>query len=93
MKIRVGDLVRIKSWNQMVKEYGLENPDRISTPRPFNFISPMKPLCGLVARVIDKGSYSLLLGGNPVVERFLSSHGYEITASMVTKVNKEDYCI
>lgn len=49
MKYKVGDRVKIKSWDQMAEEYGVTRDETemqyINTPYP-HFIEDMKIYCG-----------------------------------------------
>ena len=47
---KVGDRVRIRSWDDMVKEYGLDWEGDIPTPCYF-FIDKMRILCGVEATI------------------------------------------
>lgn len=48
---RVGQLVQIKDWGEMEREYGLDRSgDILCHP---NFTKGMKPLCGMFAEIID----------------------------------------
>lgn len=55
MKYKVGDRVRIKTWEQMVSEFGIiENgmfEGDIETPNLCIFRKAMKPLCGTVQEI------------------------------------------
>ena len=54
MEFKVGDRVRIKSWEQMEKEFGISHGD---IPCKFRFINGMKHLCGRTASIVAiKGS-------------------------------------
>ena len=46
----VGDFVQVKEWDEMEKEFGLEEAGRIHTPRLL-FIRGMAHLCGQVFQI------------------------------------------
>ena len=48
-KFKIGDLVEIKSWKEMEKEFGLDTDGDIMTKA--NFVDEMKYLCGKKAKV------------------------------------------
>ena len=50
MRLRIGDVVIFKDWDEMAEEYGSFSPTCINTPR-FGFINGMKHLCGTTAVV------------------------------------------
>lgn len=56
MKYKVGDKVRIKSWEQMEKQFGLIDDapfmGDIRTPSGTLFRKKMKPLCGTVVEIV-----------------------------------------
>lgn len=51
MKYKVGDLVRIRLWDDMAKEFG-ECNDIITIP-DYYFVTRMKKCCGLVCEIIE----------------------------------------
>lgn len=59
MKFKVGDRVRIKSWEQMEKEFGKDCFESINCiPR---FIEDMKHLCGKTATIDEICNYDIKL--------------------------------
>ena len=50
-KFKVGDRVRFKSWDRMVKEYGIDEDGGISLPGCF--VPSMKHLCGTYATISE----------------------------------------
>ena len=50
--MEIGDRVRIKSWEQMVKEYGLDDDGNAKT-EPYCFAKGMKSLCGKEADILN----------------------------------------
>jgi hypothetical protein len=59
-KYKIGDLVRIKSWDQMVDEFGYDSENG-SIDTTCGFLDHFKPLCGKTVKVnyvrTDKGLY------------------------------------
>ena len=49
-KFKVGELVRIRQWDDMVKEFGVDADGAIKTC--VGFVSFMKPLCGKYAEIV-----------------------------------------
>lgn len=47
---KVGDRVEIKSWDEMVKEFGVDSDGDIRNPG-FTFVRVMKPFCGKTATI------------------------------------------
>lgn len=47
---KVGDRVEIKSWDEMVKEFGVDSDGDIRNPG-FTFVRMMKPFCGKTATI------------------------------------------
>lgn len=64
MKYKVGDKVKIKTWEQMESEFGLDSDGDI--PCQHNFTNLMKYFCGTVQEIIDMDtcSYTMLSGGD-----------------------------
>lgn len=64
MKYKVGDKVKIKTWEQMESEFGLDSDGDI--PCEHNFTNFMKDFCGTVQEIIDMDtvSYTMLSGGH-----------------------------
>lgn len=50
-KFKVGELVRIRQWDDMEKEFGLDADGDIKTY--VSFVTSMKPLCGKYAEIIS----------------------------------------
>lgn len=50
-KFKVGELVRIRQWDDMEKEFGLDADGDIKTC--VGFVSSMKPLCGKYAKIVS----------------------------------------
>lgn len=48
---KIGDIVRVRSWEDMESEFGVDDRGTIQTTIPF--ISLMKEYCGLVFEVTD----------------------------------------
>lgn len=48
-KFKVGELVRIRQWDDMVKEFGVDSVGDIDSCVPF--VTSMKPLCGKYAEI------------------------------------------
>lgn len=90
-EIRVGDLVRVRSWKEMAKKYGVTSGGDIATPG-ISFVSRMKGACGLIGRVVQismffSGIYTYELQGNPVLDRALQGPlaRYKLTKEMIKK--------
>lgn len=49
-KFKVGELVRIRQWDDMVKEFGVGADGDINSLAPF--VTSMKPLCGKYAEIV-----------------------------------------
>lgn len=52
-KFTVGELVRIRQWNDMEKEFGISSSGSILTLH--GFVVNMKPLCGKYAEIVGLG--------------------------------------
>lgn len=70
MEFKVGDRVRIRSWEDMEREYGLDADGNIETPFADSFIREMKHLCGRTAKITD-------IFGFEVALRFDEDYGNE----------------
>lgn len=57
MKYKVGDKVRVRAWEDMENEFGLDNDGDINCP-PRYFTTEMSELCGKTMRVSDVLPYS-----------------------------------
>ena len=57
---KVGDRVRIRSWESMAKESGIDSKGDIETK--YNFVKYMKNLCGRTATIIDINGIEVKLG-------------------------------
>ena len=49
-KFNVGDLVKIRQWDDMEKEFGLDTDDDIDCSE--YFVKNMKPLCGKYVEIV-----------------------------------------
>lgn len=58
MEFKVGDRVRIKSWEQMEKEFGISHGD---IPCKCGFNSEMRHLCGRTATISEINDYKVKL--------------------------------
>ena len=62
---KVGDKVKIREWNDMVEEFGVDDYDyRIQIPKTASFLSEMRKFCGLIGKITDvcDGGYHLDFG-------------------------------
>lgn len=57
---QVGDIVRIREWDDMVAEFGLNDAGNI--PCKFTFIQDMKKLCGRTFKLTKIDSYGVCYG-------------------------------
>lgn len=80
-KFKVGELVRIRQWDDMVKEFGLDADGDIKTYA--GFVSYMKPLCGKYAEIVR-------LDGSLVELKFFNCDGlntsWNYSTDMIEKV-------
>lgn len=53
--MEVGDVVRIKSWDDMVYEYGCDDDGDIKLGKAKWFFAENKELCGSKCRILQKG--------------------------------------
>lgn len=82
MRYKVGDKVRVRQWDDMVKEFGVNNGNI-----PINgclFVKEMKQYCGRTYEVYDKSLYYILATENEVLE-------WCFTDSMLEDVNSLSY--
>lgn len=82
MKYKVGDKVRVRQWDDMAKEFGVNNGNI-----PINgclFVKEMKQYCGRTYEVYDKSLYYILATENEVLE-------WCFTDSMLEDVNSLSY--
>lgn len=61
MKYKVGDKVRVRSWEDMEKEFGVTDAGRIPIGKDVTFVPLMRPYCGkeLVISSVDKDAYKV----------------------------------
>lgn len=61
MKYKVGDKVRVRSWEDMKKEFGVTDAGRIPISKDVTFVPLMRPYCGkeLVISSVDKDCYKV----------------------------------
>lgn len=62
MKYKVGDRVRIKTWEKMVNEYGIDNEGDITVGGHLYVLKSMKEYCGNVYIIRDAGIDYKLVG-------------------------------
>lgn len=82
MKYKVGDKVRVRQWDDMAKEFGVNNGNI-----PINcclFVKEMKQYCGRTYEVYGKSLYYILATENEVLE-------WCFTDSMLEDVNSLSY--
>lgn len=58
-KFKVGELVRIRQWDDMEKEFGVDSVGDIDSCVPF--VTSMKPLCGKYAEIVRLNGYRVRL--------------------------------
>ena len=68
-KFKVGELVRIRQWDDMEKEFGTNTLGTINTQQ--GFLRKMEPLCGKYAEITE------LDKGNRVLLKFFNCEGLE----------------
>ena len=68
-KFKVGELVRIRQWDDMEKEFGTNTLGTINTQQ--GFLRKMEPLCGKYAEITE------LYNGNRVLLKFFNCEGLE----------------
>lgn len=80
-KFKVGELVRIRQWDDMVKEFGVDSVGDIDSCVPF--VTSMKPLCGKYAEIVR-------LNGSLVELKFFNCGGlntsWRYSTDMIEKV-------
>ncbi len=52
MEYKVGDKVRIRSWNSMANEFGFDDVGDIYIPDEIYFVRDMRRFCGTVHRIV-----------------------------------------
>ena len=84
-KFKVGELVRIRQWDDMAKEFGRNSIGTINTQQ--GFLRKMKPLCGKYAEIteLDKGNRVLLKFFNCEGLEYLTE-AYGFDTDMIEKV-------
>ena len=83
-KFSVGDFVRIRQWNDMVRDFGVTP---FGIPCSFGFTSSMRFLCGKYAQIV------FLYDDGGVVLSFLDGYrerSYIFTLDMIEKVSLVD---
>lgn len=83
-KFKVGELVRIRQWDDMEKEFGIDEGGNISINSAIVFVREMKPLCGKYAEI------TRLHDGGRVGLKFFNCDGLETgwlySTDMIEKV-------
>lgn len=74
----VGDLVRVKTWEEMESQYGLTRHGEINVP--YGFFRGMRHLCGLEFVITNIAEYEKVYGHNT---------GYSLSTHCVTHVQDE----
>lgn len=90
MEFKVGDRVRIKSWEQMQKEFG-GNDNKIFCKK--DFIAPMKYLCGRTATIskITGSDISLTDWSNSEGDPYRWNYSTDMVELVkIKKITKED---
>lgn len=65
LKLKKGDLVRVRSWDEMAEIWGVEDSDVGEIIQiPHTFISAMREFCGKVFSVKDVAGERVLLNSN-----------------------------
>ena len=84
-KFKVGDFVQIKSWDEMVKEFGVDKWGDIKCQ--FTFTHQMRPLCGKNLRIskIKPDSKEVRFNDLPV-----SFNSYNFSVDMIKPMQKKD---
>lgn len=57
MKYKVGDIVTIREWEAMEREFGVNGNGDISNDISINFINSMRGFCGQKMRITRSGEY------------------------------------
>lgn len=58
-KFKIGELVRIRQWDDMEKEFGVDSEGYIDSC--VSFVPPMQPLCGKYAEIVSLNGYRVRL--------------------------------
>ena len=82
MRYKIGDKVRVRQWDDMAKEFGVDNGNILING--FYFIKEMKQYCGKTYEVYDTGLHYILATENEVLEWYF-------TDSMLEDVNSLSY--
>ena len=82
-KFKVGELVRIRQWDDMVKEFGVDDVGDIILCKT-GFIKKMYPLCGLYAEIVSLDKYGRV--GLKFFNCEGSYTGYTYSTDMIEKV-------
>ncbi len=88
MKFKVGDRVRFREWEDMVKEFGTDDENDISVSMDqVYFLHTMRFLCGEEFVVTDMydGSFQEIYGA----EEVMLGHRYTITSDMLEIVEED----
>lgn len=80
MKYKVGDKVRVRQWNDMVKEFGIKGED-IPISGCY-FVKEMKQYCGKTYEVCDMGLHYILKTENEVLDWVFTDKMLEDVSSL-----------
>ncbi len=83
-KFKIGELVRIRQWDDMAKEFGLDEDGDILINPAITFVISMKPLCGKYAEIVSFNE------GNSICLKFFNCEhlgtGWSYSTDMIEKV-------
>ena len=92
MKYKVGDLVTIRSWEAMKREFGLRGNMIIDTP--YGFTPLMRKYCGRQMKIIkvDKTSYLLEDGEHLSFTDDMIAHNFTYGEEIAVSNDKRSWC-
>lgn len=92
MKFKIGDEVVFKSWEEMEKQYGLDDDGQI--PTKFTFIKDMRCLCGTKAIIKNLTNNRIYLEFDPAEKEAIKENekhfwSYDTQMIKLTKCPQE----